>query len=170
MSELSDLIEPACIAPKLPATSRRQALQMLADILAKQAGIDARATFEGVLMRERLSGTGMGEGVAIPHAAVKGVLRPIGAFARLETPQDFDALDGRPADLVFMLISPVDRGGDHLKALARVSRFMRRADIREKLRAARGGDDLYALFAVADRTRLEPAMTRLDRLSPIFRC
>lgn len=147
MNELSDLIEPACIAPKLAATSRRQALQMMADLLAKNSGIEARAAFEAVLMRERLSGTGMGEGVAIPHAAVKGVTRPIGVFARLETPQDFDALDGRPADLVFMLISPVDRGGDHLKALARVSRFMRRADIREKLRSARGVDDLYALFA-----------------------
>ena len=152
VNDLSDLIDPACIAPKLAATSRRQALQMMAEILAKTAVVDARAAFEAVLMRERLSGTGMGEGVAIPHAAVKGVARPFGAFARLETPQDFDALDGRPADLVFMLISPVDRGGDHLKALARVSRFMRRADMREKLRAARGVDDLYALFAAALRS------------------
>lgn len=152
MNELSDLIEPAAIAPKLSVTSRRQALQLMAEILAKSAGVDARAAFEAVLMRERLSGTGMGEGVAIPHAAVKGVDRPIGAFARLEVPQDFDALDGRPADLVFMLISPVDRGGDHLKALARVSRFLRRADIREKLRAARGVDDINALFAGALRS------------------
>lgn len=147
VNELSDLIAPEAIAPKLAATSRRQALQLMAEMLAKSAGVDARAAFEAVLMRERLSGTGMGEGVAIPHAAVKGVTRPIGAFARLEVPQDFDALDGRPADLVFMLISPVDRGGDHLKALARVSRFFRRADMREKLRAARGVDGLYALFA-----------------------
>jgi PTS system nitrogen regulatory IIA component len=152
VNELNDLIDPASIAPKLAATSRRQALQMMADLLAKSAGVDARAAFEAVLMRERLSGTGMGEGVAIPHAAVKGVTRPIGAFARLEVAQDFDALDGRPADLVFMLISQVDRGGDHLKALARVSRFMRRTDMREKLRAARGVDDLYALFTAAQRS------------------
>lgn len=152
MNDLSDLIAPAAVAPRLAATSRRQALQLLADTLANAAGIDARAAFEAVLMRERLSGTGMGDGVAIPHAAVPGVAKPIGAFARLETPQDFDALDGRPADLVFMLISPVDRGADHLKALARVSRFMRRADVREKLRAARGADEMYALFAGALRS------------------
>jgi nitrogen PTS system EIIA component len=152
VNELSDLIEPGAIAPRLAASSRRQALQSMADMLAQSAGVDARAVFEAVLMRERLSGTGMSDGVAIPHAAVKGVTHPIGAFARLETPQDFDALDGRPADLVFMLISPVDRGGDHLKALARVSRFMRRADLRDKLRAARGVDDLYALFAGALRS------------------
>jgi len=146
MGDLSDLIAPAAIMPRVNATSRRQALQLMADTLAKAGGVDARAAFEAVLMRERLSGTGMGEGVAIPHAAVAGVKRPLGAFARLDPPQDFDALDARPADLVFMLLSPPDRGGDHLKALARVSRFLRRADMREKLRAARGGDEVYALF------------------------
>lgn len=152
MNDLSDLIAPTAISPRLAATSRRQALQMMAESLAQVCDIDARAAFDAVLMRERLSGTGMGDGVAIPHAAVSGVTRPVGAFARLEAPQDFDALDGRPADLVFMLLSPVDRGADHLKALARVSRFMRRADVREKLRAARGVDEMYALFAGALRS------------------
>ena len=149
MHDLSDIIAPDSILPRLVVTSRRQALNALTDALAESAGIDARAAFDAVLIRERLSGTGVGEGVAIPHASVKGVTRPIGAFARLEPAQDFEALDRRPADLVFLLLSPPDRGGDHLKALARVSRFLRRADVREKLRAARGGDELYALFAGA---------------------
>ena len=152
MNELSDLIAPAAIAPRLGATSRRQALHLLADMLARAEGVDARAVFDAVLLRERLSGTGVGEGVAIPHAAVAGITRPVGAFARLEPSQDFGALDGRPADLVFMLLSPPARGGDHLKALARVSRFMRRADMRERLRAARGADEIYALFAGALRS------------------
>lgn len=121
----------------------------MADALAKAAGIDARVIFDAVLIRERLSGTGMGEGVAIPHAPVAGLTRPIGAFARLETPIDFDALDARPADLVFMLLAPPDKGADHLKALARVSRFLRRADIRERLRSARGAEEMHALFASA---------------------
>jgi PTS system nitrogen regulatory IIA component len=147
MNDLSDLLAAEAILPRLLATSRRQALQQLTEALAKAAGIDARAAFDAVLIRERLSGTGMGEGVAIPHASVPGVTRPIGAFARLEPAQDFDALDGRPADLVFLLLSPPDRGADHLKAFARISRFMRRADMREKLRAARGVDELAALLA-----------------------
>lgn len=149
MNDLSDLITPEAILPRLAATSRRQALQALADTLAKSAGVDARAAFEAVLMRERLSGTGMGEGAAIPHAPVPGVSQPVGAFARLEPAQDFDALDGRPADLVFMLLTPPDRGADHLKALARVSRLLRRPEMREKLRAARGVDDLFAIFSGA---------------------
>jgi len=151
MNDLSDLVAAEAILPRLLATSRKQALQSLADALAKAYGIDARAAFDAVLIRERLSGTGMGEGVAIPHSSVLGVKRPIGAFARLEPAQDFDALDGRPADLVFMLLSPPDRSADHLKAFARISRFMRRAETREKLRAARGGEELYALFAGAAR-------------------
>jgi len=151
MNDLSDLIAADAVLPRLIATSRRQALQVMADALAKSSGVDARAAFDAVLMRERLSGTGMGEGVAIPHAPVPGVVRPIGAFARLDPPQDFEAMDGRPADLVFMLISPPDRSADHLKALARMSRLLRRAEMREKLRAARGGDELYALIAGAVR-------------------
>lgn len=147
MNDLSDLIAADAVLPRLIATSRRQALQVMADALAKSSGVDARAAFDAVLMRERLSGTGMGEGVAIPHAPVAGVMRPIGAFARLDPPQDFEAMDGRPADLVFMLISPPDRSADHLKALARISRLLRRAEMREKLRAARSGDELYALIA-----------------------
>ena len=151
MNDLSDLLAAEAILPRLLTTSRRQALQTLTEALARASGVDARAAFDAVLIRERLSGTGMGEGVAIPHASVLGVIRPIGAFARLEPPQDFDALDGRPADLVFLLLSPPDKGADHLKAFARISRFMRRADMREKLRAARGADELAALFSGAAR-------------------
>ena len=147
MNDLSDLVASEAILPRALATSRRQAIQMLCDALAKAAGIDARVAFDAVLLRERLSGTGVGEGVAIPHAPVAGLKGPIGAFARLDPPRDFGALDGRPADLVFLLLAPPDRGGDHLKALARVSRFFRHADTREKLRGARGGDELYALIA-----------------------
>jgi len=151
MNDLSDLIAPDAILPRLAATSRRQALQLMAEALAKSAGVDARAAFDAVLIRERLAGTGMGEGVAIPHAPVAGIDRPVGAFARLEPPQDFEALDGRPADLVFMLLAPPDKGADHLKALARISRFLRRGEMREKLRAARGADELYALIASTPR-------------------
>lgn len=146
MTDLTEVLAPAAILPTVHASSKRQALQAICDALAKSAGLDARAIFDAVLMRERLSGTGMGEGVALPHARAAGIKHPIGAFARFDPPVDFDALDGRPADLVFLLIAPADRGADHLKALARVSRFLRRAEVRERLRAARGLDGLIAVF------------------------
>ena len=146
MNELGDLIAPEAILPRLAATSRKQALQAMSEAAARVTGIEARAIFEAVLLRERNKGTGMGDGVAIPHAPVLGIIQPVGVFARLDAPQDFEALDGRSCDLIFMLLSSPDKGGDHLKALARVARFFRRADMREKLRAARGADDLYALI------------------------
>jgi len=146
MTDLTEVLAPAAILPSVHASSKRQALQAMCEALARSAGLDARAMFDAVLMRERLSGTGMGEGVAIPHARAAEVKHPIGAFARFEPAVDFEALDGRPADLVFLLIAPAERGADHLKALARVSRFLRRAEVRERLRAARGLDGLLAVF------------------------
>lgn len=149
MNDLSDLVAADAIMPRLLATSRRQALQLMAEALAKSAGIDARAAFDTVLIRERLNGTGLGEGVATPHGPLPGLTRPIAAFARLDPPQDFEAMDNRPADLVFMLLSPPDKSADHLKALSRISRFLKHADVRAALRAARGADELYALIAGA---------------------
>ncbi len=146
MGEVRDLVLSAAVLPKIAATSRRQVIQILSEALASAAGVDPRAAYDAVLLRERLSGTGVGEGVAIPHARVSGLSRPVAGFARLDPPVDFDALDGRPADLVFMLIAPSDRGADHLKALARISRFLKRADIRERLRDARGLEDLRAIL------------------------
>jgi PTS system nitrogen regulatory IIA component len=147
MNQLGDLIAPEAILPRLAATSRKQALQAMSEAAARVSGLDSRAIFEAVLMRERNKGTGVGHGVAIPHTPVLGIIQPIGVFARLEIPQDFEGLDGRACDLVFMLLSSPDKSGDHLKALARVSRLLGRADMRDKLRAARGADDLYALIA-----------------------
>lgn len=149
VNDLSDLVAADAILPRLLTTSRRQALQLMAETLSKSAGIDARAAFDALLIRERLDGTGLGEGVATPHATLPGLKRPIAAFARLDPPQDFEAFDNRPADLVFVLLSPPERSADHLKALSRISRFLKHADVRAALRAARGGDELYALISGA---------------------
>jgi nitrogen PTS system EIIA component len=146
MSDLHDLVLPEAVLAKVCAPAKRQALQTLCEALAEAAAIDGRGVFESVLMREKLSGTGAGDGVAIPHARVAGLTRAIGGFARFDPPHDFDAMDGRPADLVFLLLAPEERGADHLRALARVSRFMRRPEMREKLRAARSVEALRALF------------------------
>jgi PTS system nitrogen regulatory IIA component len=147
MNELGDLIAPEAILPRLAATSRKQALQAMSEAAARVTGLESRAIFEAVLMRERNKGTGVSNGVAIPHSPVLGIIQPVGVFARLDIPQDFESIDGRACDLVFMLLSSPDKSGDHLKALARVSRLLGRADMRDKLRAARGADDLYALIA-----------------------
>lgn len=143
---LADLIPSDGVALDLGASSRKQVLQSLADLAARETGLNARTIFDAVLQRERLGSTGVGQGVAIPHARLAGIPAVAGFFARLKTPIDFDSIDGRPADLVFMLLAPEDAGAEHLKALARVSRLLRREDIRQRLRAAPDADAIQAVL------------------------
>jgi PTS system nitrogen regulatory IIA component len=102
--------------------------------------------FEALWEREKLSSTGVGHGVAIPHARLAKLERIIGLFVRLDDAIDFEAIDDAPVDLVFALLTPADAGADHLKALARVSRLMRSPAVCEKLRAANDRAQLYALL------------------------
>jgi len=144
---LADLIPNGGVNVDLGASSRKQALQAMSDIAAELTGLPARAIFDAVLQRERLGSTGVGQGVAIPHARLAGIDQVVGVFARLRTPVDFESIDGRPADLIFMLIAPEDAGAEHLKALARVSRLLRREDVRQRLRAAPDSEAVYAVLA-----------------------
>lgn len=143
---LADLIPSDGVVLDLGASSRKQVLQSLADLAARETGLNARTIFDAVLQRERLGSTGVGQGVAIPHARLAGIPAVAGFFARLKTPIDFDSIDGRPADLVFLLLAPEDAGAEHLKALARVSRLLRREDIRQRLRAAPDADAIQAVL------------------------
>ncbi|MET0157057.1 MAG: PTS sugar transporter subunit IIA, partial [Methyloceanibacter sp.] len=95
---------------------------------------------------ERLGSTGIGEGLAIPHGKLADLDRLFGLAARLEKPIDFDALDGQPVDVIFLLLAPEGAGADHLKALARISRLLRDGAAVEKLRAARDAAALYAVL------------------------
>lgn len=147
MVELGDLIAIKAILPKVKAATKTAALEILADRAAALSGLNARFILDAIQERESLGGTGVGEGVAIPHARIDGITRVFGVFARLDPAHDFDANDRRPADLVCLLVSPADAGADHLKALARVSRSLRRPDARAKLRAAASVEAIHAVMA-----------------------
>jgi len=99
------------------------------------------------MQRERLGSTGIGNGIAIPHGKLARLERLFGVFARLERPIDFEALDGQPVDLVFLLLAPEGAGADHLKALARIARLLRDSEVAQKLRESRDADALYAVIA-----------------------
>jgi len=122
---------------------------LLADLAAKAAQLyklDERRLFDRLLERERLGSTGIGGGIAIPHGRMPGLAKPVGLFARLGHPVDFDSIDERPVDSVFLLLAPEGAGADHLKALARVSRLLRDRSLVDKLRATENADALYALL------------------------
>ena len=115
------------------------------------SGIACRDIVQAAMERERLGSTGVGTGVALPHARLGGIERVHAVFARLETPIDYDSIDERPVDLVALLIAPSDAGGAHLRALAKVSRTLRRADMRQRLRAAPNAESLFTVLT-EDRT------------------
>jgi PTS system nitrogen regulatory IIA component len=152
MNDLTDLLVPACVLPRLSVSKRVHVISELADRLGEEARLPGDLIAGLLMERERLGGTGVGEGVAIPHARIPGLPRPMAAFARLAPPIEFDAIDGRPVDLVFALVTPETQGGDHLKALARVARFLRSSNVRERLRAARGGPQILAAFAMSPQS------------------
>jgi len=143
---LEQLIGADAVAPALRASSKKQLLQELAGRVAEREGLDQRRVFEALMERERLGPTGMGRGVAIPHARLPEVSRMTGYFARLEKGLDFDAADGGPVDLVFLLLAPEDAGADHLRALARVSRLLRDEGRCAKLRSTADPAAIYAIL------------------------
>ena len=101
---------------------------------------------EALLEREALGSTGLGSGVAVPHARIEGLDRVLAVFVRLDTPVAFGAVDDRPVDLLFALFAPPRDGAEHLRALAAVSRALRSPELREHLRKARTPDAIHALF------------------------
>jgi nitrogen PTS system EIIA component len=145
--DIADLLGPGSVIANLKAGSKKQALQELARRAATRTpGTHERVIFDTLWERERLGSTGMGMGTAIPHGKIAGLDRLIGLFARLERPIDFEAVDERPVDLIFVLLAPESAGADHLKALARVSRLFRDRAICEKLRGTDNVDALTALL------------------------
>ena len=137
---------PDAVLACVKASGKKALLADLAHRAATLYGIDERRVFDLLLERERLGSTGIGGGIAIPHGRLANLTQPRGLFARLGTPIDFDSIDERPVDTVFLLLAPEGAGADHLKALARVSRLLRDRTLVEKLRATEKADALYALL------------------------
>jgi PTS system nitrogen regulatory IIA component len=136
----------------LAVTSSKQLFREITKTMITAHGLSAkgvvcRDVVAAATERERLGSTGVGNGVALPHARMEGMDRVVTAFVRLAEPLDFDAVDGRPVDLVCFLLAPADCGGAHLRALARVSRLLRRPETRQRLRAAPNAEALYAILA-----------------------
>lgn len=149
--DLSDLIKPEGVLPSLKAKSKKHVLQELSAAAADLTGLPERDIFDTLLQRERLGSTGVGQGIAIPHGKLAELDGIIGLFASLDQPIDFEAVDGEPVDIVFLLLAPESAGADHLKALARISRFLREPSSVEALRAARTTDAVYAILTEPEK-------------------
>jgi PTS system nitrogen regulatory IIA component len=140
---IAEFLRPEDVLVELDASSKPQLLQQLAARAARATGIAEAVLFVALSHRETLGSTGMGQGIAIPHSSPAGLAKPFALLARLAKPVAFDAIDDRPVDLVFLLLSPADRTS-HLKALSVVSRQLRSAEVTERLRRARTAAEMYA--------------------------
>ncbi|MES2895785.1 MAG: PTS sugar transporter subunit IIA [Pseudomonadota bacterium] len=144
--QIGDILDRAAIAARASAPNKRQVLALVAEVAARNFGIDAGVILDALADRELAGSTGVGYGVAAPHARLEGLTRMRGVFIRLDTPVDFDAVDDQPVDLIFALFAPPNASTEHLRALARVSRLLRQGDLRDHLRKARTPDAIHALL------------------------
>ena len=148
--QLSDFLDFDTIKTSLPGGNKRSLLQQLANLAGQRLALDSGSILASVSEREQLGSTGFGHGVAIPHGKIEGVKQIYCLFTRLAEPIDYKAIDGRPVDLVFLLLSPPDAGAEHLKALAAISRITRHPATLEKMRGSRSRDALAAVLLGAD--------------------
>lgn len=139
---IEDMLAPDGIVSRLKADDKKQALQALAAKAEVATGVPAHEIFASLLQRERLSSTSLGRGIAIPHIKLPAIKGITCLFARLEHPVPFESHDGEPVDLLFFLLAPEQAGGDHLKALARISRLVRDPSTLEGLRSAKDISEL----------------------------
>jgi PTS system nitrogen regulatory IIA component len=145
---LTDIVAQNAIIPALKVNNKKQAIQELAARAAVLTGQDEKQILEVLLQREKLGSTAVGNGVAIPHGKLPKLARLFGLFARLERPINFEALDGQPVDLIFLLLAPEGAGADHLKALARIARLLREPDTTRKLRDLDNAEAIYTILTL----------------------
>lgn len=144
--ELSSILKPEAVKVIAASTSKKRLLHDLGDLAAAAYGVKPEAAVEALLERETLGPTGVGHGVALPHARLTDIDRVVGAFILLERPIDFEAVDRQPVDVIFALFAPEEAGVEHLKALALVSRSLREAALCTKLRANTDPATLYTIL------------------------
>ncbi len=148
--DLADLLAKDGIVPDLTAQDKKQALQLLAQKAQEITGLAQHDIFNALLQRERLSSTSLGRGIAIPHVKMAGLASITCLFAKLSNPIAFDSHDGEAVDLIFFLLAPEHAGGDHLKALARISRLVRDPKMLEHLRAAKDAETMKRVLTTPD--------------------
>ncbi|WP_299770533.1 PTS sugar transporter subunit IIA [uncultured Tateyamaria sp.] len=144
------LLKPEAVKVVTSASSKKRLFHEIGDLVHSAYDLNAALVVESLIAREALGPTGVGHGVALPHARLDGISDVMGAFVLLDKPIDFDAVDRQPVDVAFALFAPEEAGVEHLKALALVSRTLRDATICNKLRA---NPDASTLFAILNEAK-----------------
>lgn len=148
--KITEILKPDLVFLDVDVASKKETLEKIAEISCPVIGCDSRNVFDALVERERLGTTGIGKGVAIPHARLAGLTDLFCAFMRVKS-VDFESIDGKPVDLIFFLLVPEESGADHLKALARISKLLRNEEVCTSLRQAKTPKEALSLIEVADK-------------------
>ena len=149
MLRIRDILKPQAVTANLKATKKREALKELVELLASDVG-DQKAIVKGLVARENLGSTGIGQGIAVPHTRTNETDTLVAAFGISKKGVSFNALDGEPVYIFFLLVAPPESSGPHLKALARISRILRDSAFCAILRTANSEEDVYRLITKED--------------------
>ncbi len=145
-----DVLDRAAVIPDLKGKDKLEVLEELSAAIAPGVKVLAEKVARVLTEREKLGSTGIGDGIAIPHGKVKGIDRLTVGFGCSRSGIDFEAMDGKPTKLFFVLIAPESSVGDHLKMLARISRLLKDAEVRERLQEARTQQEILSIIDEAD--------------------
>ncbi len=149
---LEDVLNKDCIIPNLSATEKRELLEeMVTDLSENVSGLNKEELLELLLEREKLGSTGIGYGVAIPHAKMKGIKNILVSFARSRKGIDFQSTDEKPVHLFFLIVAPENATSSHLKILSEISRILKESVFRSKLLKAKDSGEIYQVIMEADR-------------------
>ena len=143
---ISEILTPARIELAMRAASKKRALEILSELIGKDTNLNSNAVFQSLIDRERIGSTGIGESVAIPHGRMKGLEQPVGAFAILEQQIDFDAIDQKPVNLIFVLLVPEEATNEHLQLLAQLAKIFSNKQAKEKLLGASTPEAALLIF------------------------
>ena len=144
MIRLENILTPGRSLVKVPGGSKKKALECVAQLIAQEVPeLEAQRVFESLIAREKLGSTGFGNGIAIPHCRLPGCTKPVSALLHLQDKIDYDAIDGAPVDLLFVLLVPQEATTEHLALLSQIAGMLDRADVRERLRSASTNEALY---------------------------
>ena len=152
--KVHDILSKEAIKTKIKVANKKQLLQEIANIASEHIGVSNMCIAKSLQQREILGPTGIGNGVAIPHVKISGLTKIYGFFSSLERPIDFESADKQPVDLIFTLLAPENnKGTEHLKALAMVSRLLSDKNILSKLRSSENTDSLFAILTINEDSK-----------------
>jgi len=144
--KIYEIVTPDRIRLSLPGSSKKRVLEQLCELLVPGTGLDFNTIFQAIFERERIGSTAIGQGIALPHGRLKGLEQAVGAFAVLEQPIDFDAMDQQPVTMVFALLVPEEATDEHLQLLSQLAKIFNNKQTREKLASADTPENAYNLF------------------------